>query len=106
MTITLRLAKRSTFTLLLIAWVCGIVGVLWSFLLAFASAMNTVPAMELGTMLLTLPLPLVSLLAAIILMKRIRRGSISARLRWGVVPTFLLAALGLFIGLAAFFDMT
>jgi hypothetical protein len=99
-------STRSTVGLVALAWALGVTGVFWAYLLAFASAMNTVPAMELGTMLLTLPLPLAASVAAGMVVRRVRGGRVSRRFLWGAVPALLLGALGLFIGFSAYFDMT
>jgi len=103
---TERSSKWTTVLLLLAAWGCGIAGILWAYLLALAAATGTVPKMSSSHFLMTLPLPICAGLAAWFVMRRARRNVVSRTFVWGAVPAFLLAALGLFIGFSAYFDMT
>jgi len=98
-------SKRSAFLLLSVAWLCGLSGVLWAFFLAFASGMKTVPSMELSDFLATLPLPVISLWAGIVLFRRIRGGRAARGLQWATVPALVMGALGLVVGFGTYFGV-
>jgi hypothetical protein len=103
---TARASTGSTILLLLIAWGCGIAGILWAYLLALAGASSTVPQMSVSHMLMTLPLPIIAALTAWFVIQRARHGAVGRGFLWAAIPGVLFAALGLFLGLSAYFSMT
>ena len=103
---TTRASTGSTVLLTLIAWGCGIGGILWAYLLALAAASATVPGMSTSHMLMTLPLPIIAGLTAWFVIQRARRGAAARGFLWAAIPGVLFALCGLFVGLSAYFSMT
>src|SRR5262245_1630939 len=101
-TATARASTASTLLLLAIAWGCGIGGVLWSYLLALASASTAVPEMPISRVLMNLPFPLVAVLCAWFVIKRARSGAAAKGFLWAAIPPFLCAAFALYITVSTY----
>ena len=97
-----RASTGSTVFLLLIAWGCGIAGMLWAWLLVLASTTADVAGMSTSHMLMTLPLPIIAVLTAWLVIGRARHGAVAKGFLWATLPAVLFAACGLFLGLSAY----
>ena len=100
--VPLREPVRAPVARIATAWLLGVLGVPWAWVLGLASAMKTVPSMSFAELAWTLPIPLLTLAVAWTVAAAVHRGAAPRWSAWAVAPAVALAGLALFIGAASY----
>jgi hypothetical protein len=87
--------RKSQILLVVGAWCVGLAGALWAVLISFAAGMKAVPRLTPEEAFSTLPLPLVSMLAAALLMTSTGARQHRRTYLLSLVPLLAIASLSL-----------
>lgn len=86
---------KSHVILSLAAWLVGVAGGLWALIVCFAAGMKSVPRLSYGEAASTFPLPLLSILAGVLLLRTASAREQKRRYRLTLVPVLVISSLAL-----------